>query len=399
MYTRVLMLLGVVIASATPALAQFISGSDGSDGAFAPSEPDTVVDLSLAATASWDTPSPVPGQGVYDPDQWAVVFKYTTVSIPVGVTVTFLNHPSGAPVVWLTTGDVDIEGVVNLDGEGYFRPSFPYTYSEPGPGGFAGGAPYFSSILRQSGGFGPGGGDYDNGGDYGTGTFAYGSPNILPLIGGSGGGGSPSSQPGDCVGGAAGGAILIASSGTITVLSTGQISARGGDGYYYTGGGSGGAIRLVANQIGGSGSLLATASSGHNPGTSGRIRLEAYTNAFTGSANPTLTFSVPGSVFPSSSAPTLRATTIGGKPVPADPKAGVREVGVAVSTGEVVLEIEATNIPVGTSVTVLVKPAHDAPFTVTSDPLAGTLASSTAQASLSLPDGPVEIQLRANWEP
>ena len=96
--------------------ADFDSGSDGSDGAFAPKF-DTVIDLSLAATASWDTPSPVPGQGVYDPERWAVVFKYTTIDIPLGVTVSFTNHPSGAPVIWLASGDVTIAGEVNVNGE------------------------------------------------------------------------------------------------------------------------------------------------------------------------------------------------------------------------------------------------------------------------------------------
>ena len=81
------------------ASADFDSGSDGSDGAFNPKFK-TVIDLSLAATAPWDTPSPVPVQGVYDPDDWAVVFKYTTIDIPVGVTVSFTNHPSGAPAIW-----------------------------------------------------------------------------------------------------------------------------------------------------------------------------------------------------------------------------------------------------------------------------------------------------------
>lgn len=72
------------------------SGSDGSDGVFNPLA-SVQIDLSLAATATWDTPSPVPGQGVYDPVQWAVVFKYSSITIPNGVSVSFKNHPSGAP--------------------------------------------------------------------------------------------------------------------------------------------------------------------------------------------------------------------------------------------------------------------------------------------------------------
>ena len=36
---------------------------------------------------------PGDGRGIYDPEKWAVVFKYTTVSIPLNVTVNFANHP------------------------------------------------------------------------------------------------------------------------------------------------------------------------------------------------------------------------------------------------------------------------------------------------------------------
>jgi len=58
----------------------------------------------------------------------------------------------------LAEGNVDIEGVVSLDGEACFEASFPYTYAEPGPGGFAGGARgFYSEGLYESGGFGPGG--------------------------------------------------------------------------------------------------------------------------------------------------------------------------------------------------------------------------------------------------
>ena len=388
--------------SVPPALAQFNSGSDGSDGSFAPSQPDTVIDLSLAATGSWDMPSPVPGQGVYDPSQWAVVFKYTTVDIPADVTVKFKNHSSGAPVVWLASGDVDIYGVVDLDGEDGFDTLLPFECAEPGPGGFAGGLASFLPELENSGGFGPGGAPTsldDRHGLYASGSRAYGSANIIPLIGGSGGRGYGSRG-----GGAGGGAILIASSGSINLLTiafpptSGGIRACGGARDYpqYTGAGSGGAIRLIANQIAGMGTLDAT---GGEPDNDGRIRLEAYTNNFTGSSDPAYTFSGPGFVFPPSNAPALRVTTIAGVSAPSDPLAGVRDVDVLVPDSLVLVNIEAENIPTGTEVTVLVKPAHGNPFSVTSQPLAGTLASSTTQAVLSLPDGPVEIQLRANWTP
>jgi hypothetical protein len=91
---------------------------------------------------------------VYDPDKWAVVFKYTTIDI--SVNVYFSNHPSGAPVVWLASGDVTIEGQVNLDGE-YGRPYFDFDrpFAESGPGGFGGGQ-CSGTWDQASAGFGPG---------------------------------------------------------------------------------------------------------------------------------------------------------------------------------------------------------------------------------------------------
>lgn len=221
---RVTRTLSWIAAAAITASAtgQFDSGSDGSDGPFNPFNLETVIDLSLAVTAAWDTPSPFPGQGVYDPEKWAIVFKYTTINIPPGVTVSFLNHPSGAPVVWLTTGNVTMQGSVVLDGQDYLNGGGQsFVYSIPGPGGFAGGAG-LSGGLPASGGFGPGGGAVGAGGSYN-----YGNPNIIPLIGGSGGGGWGNFT---WTGGAGGGAILLASSGNITLLSGSNILARGGGG-------------------------------------------------------------------------------------------------------------------------------------------------------------------------
>jgi hypothetical protein len=121
----------------------FDSGSDGSDGPFNPAV-DVTIDLAQAGTG--------PGTGTYIPEQWVVVFNYTTIDIPAGVTVTFDNHPTGAPVVWLATGDATIAGTVSVSGVG----------RTPGPGGFPGGDPGHSSH-----GFGPGGGPRITSNEYG----------------------------------------------------------------------------------------------------------------------------------------------------------------------------------------------------------------------------------------
>lgn len=382
-----------VLALSKFALAgDFDSGSDGSDGFFVPGDPETVIDLGLAETGPWEMPGN--GNGVYDPDLWVVVFKYTIINIPSGVTVSFINHPSGAPVVWLAQMDVTIGGIVSLNGESYNAGPYP----EPGPGGFAG-ATAAAGGLPASSGFGPGGANADQGGQYN-----YGSPSIIPLIGGSGGGPDDDGSPG---GGAGGGAILIASSATISLLEGSQVSARGGTGNPIggnsTGGGSGGAIRLIANTITGGGSLQANSLGGSPVGGLGRIRIEAFDlDGYTGPNFPAYTASAPGTVFPPSNAPVLRATMVDGQPVPADPEAGVLTTDVLAKNQTVIITIEARNIPTkGTTVVVQVRPAHGSAIFVTAPPLSGSFALSTTQVivPLSVPadEVPVEIQLIANW--
>lgn len=407
MKTRRLLSTAVALAglSAAPTLAQFNSGSDGSDGAL--NNPTGVVDLSLAASlcdcdgggalndpCRWDCPSPVAGQGVYDAENWAVVFKYTFVFVPGGVS--FVNHPSGAPVVWLTTtGGVFIAGGVNVNGQS--------GGGQPGPGGFPGGNGGPSSLpeAAPSGGLGPGGGRSLNAaGSYGTlgvsGPPSYGNATILPLIGGSGGAGRVNEA-----GGAAGGAILIASSGDIRV--DGTISANGGSGS--AGNGSGGAIRLVANNVTGTGTLRAEGGQNVQTGGSGRIRIEAaQTIDFPDLGIPFWTSSTPGPIFPPPGSPTLRAASVDTTPVPADPEAGISTTDVDLATDQpVTINIEATNIPVGTTVQVLFVPEHGNGVVVagTSTPLAdagGGLLVATMTGFV-LPVGRTEIQLKANWTP
>jgi len=259
--------------------------ADGSDGALVITN-NTAIDLSQAVTGAWTNTSGSPGNGIYDPTQWAVVFKYSSVNIAVGTTLTFTNHPTHAPVVWLVNGNVTINGTVNLDGQAENGNSG--SLPEPGPGGFRGGG---GPVFGNGPGFGPGGGIVN--GASGSYSGTYGNPQIIPLIGGSGGSGYYTSQNG----GAGGGAILIAVTRTITV--NGYCHADGG-GAGYTWDGSGGAIRLVANQITGTGTLEALGGYGA-PTSVGRIRLEA--NSFSGGITvnppgPGVTPSNPATIFP-----------------------------------------------------------------------------------------------------
>lgn len=400
------------VLSSDPARAGFDSGSDGSDGPFNPVT-NTVVDLSLAPTGSWDTPAT--GDGVYDPDLWVVVFKFTTIDVPAGVTVTFLNHPSGAPVVWLAQGDVTIQGTVNVSGKNGGPAEF---FASPGPGGFAGGSSGTFLDFTQSAGFGPGGGPLTSSGSEGVGgsyatlgtgnssNSTYGNANVLPPVGGSGGGGG--SQTGTA-GGAGGGALTIAANTLISIATGSAISARGGNGVdggtIDAGSGSGGSIRLVAPTVSGVATALnatgGTGSAGVFGGGLGRIRVDADNVLLTGSSNPNYStdqFVIP--VFPPATYPKLKAVMVDSDPVPADPLAGIETTDVAISNpGDVIVAIEAANIPVGTVVIVHVIPGRGQRFSVNSTPLVdagGGLLTATATVA-DFPAGRVEIQLGATW--
>ena len=99
---RVRAILALLIAAFAPSLFASpltIPGADGSDDALNVTV-STNIDLSLAVTGAWDANNAAnAGKGIYDASKWAVVFKYSSVNIAPGATVTFSNHPSRAPVV------------------------------------------------------------------------------------------------------------------------------------------------------------------------------------------------------------------------------------------------------------------------------------------------------------
>ncbi len=304
--------LAAALLTGSCCLALTIPGADGSDGALHVTTADCVngvytISLAHAATKAWDAKPAKAGEGVYDPDKWAVVFKYSSVTIDEGCTVRFLNHPSNPPVYWLVSGDVAIHGVVNLDGQkgqDYTDTGVPVC-ATPGPGGFAGGlgmTHYSRWYTYGGGGYGPGGavaaryvdtsqpieiggsyaefGKYESRLNYDSNLgHLYGDASLVPLLGGSGGcggngNGGGYSRTGGGAGGAGGGAICIAAGGKVTLEGT--ISARGGRGgvsqpfkqgtnaqtglpYYSVtaqgGCGSGGAVRILADKMTGQGSI------------------------------------------------------------------------------------------------------------------------------------------------
>lgn len=372
------LLAALLSIAATSQAALTIPGADGSDGSLHITA-NTVIDLSQAPTATWDTPSSATGSngsnagnGVYDAAQWAVVFKYSSVTVDAGATLTFVNHPSRAPVVWLVSGNVDIQGTVSVNGaNGAAAPGL----AEPGPGGFRGGMGYYTAGVDASPGFGPGGAnflsDQGAGGSYGSqgngGPATYGNPALLPLLGGSGGGGDGDVAYG---GGGGGGALLIACGGTLAV--NGSVLAKGGNRNttQHAGGGSGGAVRLVANALAGSGAVSATGGLGYKDGGVGRIRVEHVTDTSTIQVTPSpsvvpLTSGSTALIWPPNDAPQARIVSIGGAAVGDDPRASFGTDGadaVVPETTSTQVLVETTNVEQASQVQVRVTPRMNTAF-------------------------------------
>lgn len=398
--------LAALVVVAHSAFAQtFNSGSTGADGAFSPTSNTTLA---------------LPPDGM---------FNFTTINIPAGVTVTFTRNASNTPVTMLASGNVVIAGTINLSGSPGGPPVIGATVV--GSNGGAGSAGGFSGgtggdgVLSNTGGtgLGPGsgtggtfsqsaiggggGGGFSGPGSAGklgtAGGAAYGTPSLLPLIGGSGGGGG-GAQPGlnGAGGGGGGGALLIASSGTI--ILTGTLLARGGQGGVLSdssigpgGGGSGGAIRIVATALTGSGGSInvsggpeaaPNSSNAGGKGSAGRVRIEGFTNAatiaFVG-AGPSV--GQPGLVaLPGG--PSLRIAMVAEVSAPAAPTGSFSVPDIVVPAGTpnpMTVSLAASNIPLGTTVSVKVTPLTGGASSAVSTPLGGTLAASTATASLTIP--------------
>jgi hypothetical protein len=266
------------------------------------------------------------------------ILDYTTFTIPSGVTVYYAKNAANTPVIIRTSGDVRIEGSINVSAMTSATNSGTYgdgnlgDDGQPGtggPGGFDGGYGGLSSLFGgaafQLGGAGkgPGGGlagpNYNSnytvgggGGGFGTagvsrgygmvGGSSYGQATLLPLLGGSGGGGGLAGTTYNGAGGGGGGGAILIAAGTASSPATITVGKNGTYGYIYAdgggggnsagsgcggegGGGSGGAIRLVANTLACPNGYCAMYARGGNGGNScwnnggngaaGIIRIEA----------------------------------------------------------------------------------------------------------------------------
>lgn len=326
--------------------AQVNSGSNGSDGAF---NPTTNIVINMA-----DHPT-----GIY---------QYTYVNIPTNVTVTFIPNANNAPVYWLVQNSVIVNGTIDVSGQSAGSPQG----GAGGPGGYKGGDGSNGSSPATAG-QGPGGGQVDQ-----PGTYTYGNPFLIPLLGGSGGGGYNYVPQTHYGGGGGGGALLIAVSSAITV--NGLVLSRGGSGEGQ-GFGSGGAIRLVAAQISGNGAI----------GGQGRIRFDTYDNEFSGNVSGQFTSGSQFIIIPTSGQlPQLTVTSVGGVPVSASPTGALATPDAVLSAQQnnpIPIVVSCANLPLNTPITVSVKPANGAAVSATGYNTTGTLASSTATLAIVMPRG------------
>ena len=408
------LLLGSVLA-ASPSFAQFDSGSTGEDGSLSP-----LVDTTIQ----------LPEDGI---------LNYTTVTIPTGVTLRFESNATNTPVVILATGNVTIDGSIDVSGgnatdagvAGDGNLGDDGLPGIGGPGGFAGGAGGTITSPAGGNGLGPGGGQGGNilgNSSFGLGCAGagagfeslgargggcnndqsigqvYGDASLQPLIGGSGGGGGyAGTNFSGAGGGGGGGAILIASSETITV--NGAIRANGGipgdSGGPASGGvggeGSGGAIRLVASVLSGEGIIEALDSSvsvNNNQsnqtagrGSDGRIRLEAQTIERSSGTTPAFAFSGPEPVF-LANIPGVRIASVAGIVTPASPS-GAGDVVIPETTpNPVVIEFTTNNVPVGNTIELTLTPQSGVSTTSVSGAITGSDTAGTASVSVEIPDGP-----------
>lgn len=419
--------LAVAMITIPSLVSAFDSGSTGADGAFSP----TV-----------NTQLQLPPDGI---------FNFTNVTIPSGVTVTFAKNAANTPVTILASGDVTIDGTIDVSGSdsadigtaGGGNIGDDGVPGIGGPGGFDGGAGGVGNNVRGSNGLGPGGGD---GGEFATfvgrlcggagggfatsgtnvtgtrgnnclnssifGGEAYGANTLLPLIGGSGGGGAPGGTSfSGSGGGGGGGSILIAVSGIASIegfiiADGGDSGDAGGSGTGGTGGGgSAGSIRLVATELTGDGNLLARPGvagagavfpGGGSSGGDGRIRLEAETITFNSTTTPAFSFAAPQDIFVPG-LPGLRITRVAGFDAPAVPTGSADIILPAGTANPITVEFASNGVPLGNTVQLTVTPTNAPSTSTLSNALSGDIANATASASIEIPEGPSTLSAQVSF--
>ena len=345
------------------------------------------------------------------------IFNFTTITIAAGSTLKFWEGVFHGPVFLLASGDVTINGTIDITGDASPGPTASGAQqgiSFAGSGGYSGGLGGIHGDPNHAAlpGNGPGGGaagDINSSNTWAVGGTFSGDQFLVPLVGGSGGGGTNDNGQFGAQGGAGGGAILIASSTKITFdgqgKGTANILAYGGNGNGRGCGGSGGAVRLVSNSIMGANSFginMSTQGGGackSGPGY-GLARIEANSTNFSSSdfAGATaVQFSVPYALnLPTAPLPVISVTSVGGIAINANPfsfpDAAIN------SSSPVTVNVQAQYIPVGTIPNVIVYSENGPDMTVPcSAGLQGTLTQSTCSASITFPTGASRGFVKATW--
>lgn len=388
----------------------FSSGSTGADGPFNP--PASVPPGTTISGSTVTVPLPPSG-----------VFNFQTVTVGSGITVKFAKNTTNTPVTILATGDITIAGTINLNGsDGQPRQQSATAISvggEGGLGGYRGGnGSKLDFTVPAAAGQGPGGGTaapstLNTCGAPATYGSSSGFVGYFPLLGGSGGGGGatetssgvPTFSGGG--GGGGGGALVLASS--TNIILTGTVTANGGYGGACGTGfarGSGGVIRVVAPVITGAGTLSATSPPiVGQPQQFGRIRLEAFTNTFSGTSTPgPSVVPSPGPVTAASNPalinlPALTISAVGGVSTPTSAAGSYTVADIALPAGTanpVPVTVTAANVPLSTTVTVKVVPVAGGSSTFSVGALSGTLAQSTGSADVTFPTGAVVTVVQAS---
>lgn len=186
------------------------------------------------------------------------------------------------------------------------------------------------------------------------------------------------------------------------------MTANGGSGgpnaqCNYAAGGSGGAIRLVANTIIGSGTLTAAGgsslpgSSGGPTGYSGRVRLEANSISFGGGtpgtnvseSNPLLL------ILPSTPPASVLVASVGDTPITENPFS-FPDITIN-NSSSIAVVITAQQVPVGTVPTLFIFSEKGDQVLPCTGGLQGTLATSTCTVSIPFPFGGSRGFVKAAW--
>lgn len=285
------------------------------------------------------------------------VFHCTTITVAQGATLRFNRNPLNTPVYLLATGDVDISGDVDASG----KTENGQVPGQGGPGGFNGGwgGSQVSGQEQAGDGEGPGGGRRAQP----SANFAglYGNLLLSPLVGGSGGFGQDGTPGYGGTGG--GGAVLMASNTRLTI--GGSVTCRGGNQNQVSGClGSGGAIRLVAPMVTGTGTLdvsggVFSGSGWFYTGGKGRIRIDCTDNQAYRSLD-LVGVASRGSrmiVFPAV-IPALDIIEVAGNPIPVGTNApALFELPVGAPTNQTV-KIQARDFTGDVPIRVVVTPEH-----------------------------------------